>query len=886
MRALVAGLIGLIGLFISIASWSAAIKVVNGGCTLRDAIRAANADATRGDCSAGSGNDVIRIPGGTTITLNSTLPTIDTTIAIEAASGVATIDGDGNGPLFVIDDAFVLFSDVNISNGRRCLIGGNGGAGVRIFNGSNVTFNNVTLSGHTNCMEPGGGALRVEDSTITVADSRFVDNAVFRFVAGPLGSIGNASGANIYLLNATASILRTSIVDTSGFYRGSSGIHSENSTLNIEDSLFQADSEDPYLYRANAHIRAVSGGSVMVENSTFSSQLSNREFFVRAESGAGLELRHVTFAQTALGATEPVEMSNTILDGDCSLDSGFTINQGNWFTDASCTGSATPGNLFLLLLDDRGGPTETHALHWLSDAINAGDQGQCQPDDQRGVTRDAMCDIGAYERIDQTDIGVDVVMLSPAPYYVTQPLIYRIDVSNLGPGVANAIQIDLGLDNIVLNDIDGLCNSNPCVINSMISGYTGSITVGASPVDFGLGDFGLTATASNGPGSVFVDTNQGNNSDTETDFLSAAADLAITKTPLTSPPYTMGQTISYELEVENLGPGIANSLVVSEFPDGLTITSISNCTNQPAGPCNFNGLDPSESVTMTVSATIDAGTFDNLASVTAASFEPDLENNIDDRGNGGNTATDADLVLAIARTTMGPYFTGQVVTYYVSLFNHGPDPATNTTVEVGVEGGTVVGVGAPCTFLPCEVGVVNNNVGAFFQVDVQVDLPGTVTVSAYVSADQTDANLSDNFDSNFMTAEQSADISLGLSPQTPPPYAEGNQINYALNVQNLGFDDADNVQITVSLENLQIISAISDNCLTLPSTIPVLGIVQTEQMEIVAVPVAIGHFDISATATADQLDFLPSNNTDNTGNGGYADISSEELLFRDSLESF
>jgi hypothetical protein len=48
-------------------------------------------------------------------------------------------------------------------------------------------------------------------------------------------------------------------------------------------------------------------------------------------------------------------------------------------------------------LADNGGPTLTHALLAGSPAIDAGDNAVCPATDQRGLARDAACDVGSFE---------------------------------------------------------------------------------------------------------------------------------------------------------------------------------------------------------------------------------------------------------------------------------------------------------------------------------------------------------------------------------------------------------------------------------------------------------------------------------------------------------
>ena len=56
------------------------------GCSLRDAITAANTDAASGGCAAGSGADTITFAGDYTITLASALPDLAGTLMIDGAA--------------------------------------------------------------------------------------------------------------------------------------------------------------------------------------------------------------------------------------------------------------------------------------------------------------------------------------------------------------------------------------------------------------------------------------------------------------------------------------------------------------------------------------------------------------------------------------------------------------------------------------------------------------------------------------------------------------------------------------------------------------------------------------------------------------------------------
>ena len=119
----------------------------------------------------------------------------------------------------------------------------------------------------------------------------------------------------------------------------------------------------------------------------------------------------------------------------------------------------------------------------------------------------------------------------------------------------------------------------------------------------------------------------------------ASADVSMTKSLVTAGPYTAGQSITYTLGVANAGPSTATSVQVTDTPTNLTITNVSGggCAGLP---CTIASLASGASVTITVTARIDAaGAFDNSASVAAAEADPNPSNNTDNTGNGGTAGT-------------------------------------------------------------------------------------------------------------------------------------------------------------------------------------------------------------------------------------------------------
>lgn len=876
-----ASILVLISLMFSPSVNAAGIFVDGSVCTLRDAIRAANADAARGGCNAGSGADDIAIAEGLTIVLSSSLPTIDTVISFKGLDADVTVDGDYNGPLFTIQDTGVSFTDITIANGRRCSIGADSGAGLRISN-STVILDNVILSGHVNCMDPGGAALRAIGSDLTITGSEFRENSLSRFYAGPV-SIANTRGAHIYLEDSTALIEKSYFVDAYSFNRQGSAIEVVNSTLTFQDSTFQKELGDPYLYRPVRTIDSESGSDVTVENSTFSAQVDAGQI-IESDSSSTLALRNVTMIETALNVQAAVNVTNTILGGGCNFDSGgsFGLNTGNWFADDSCTGMATSGDLLLLSLQDNGGSTMTHALHWTSDAINAGNNAQCTNTDQRGRSRDSQCDIGAYERVDEADVEPILTLVTAPPYFFEQEIIFEVEVRNNGPEIANGVQLDVFTDNLTITQVSGVCTSQPCVINSLPPGTPLFVNFHTTPFSPAVNAFELEVETNNAPGSTFVDPNASNDVAVLEGTQSLAADLSISKDLVTAPPYFIGQTISYNVLIENNGPDGASNVILNELPDGLTITGISNCSNPPAGPCVFPSLPVGNQFNLTATAKIDATTFDNLVTVTSDEYDPNIVDNADGEGNGGNTANDAELRLNLNLDSSPPYFSGGSAGFEVLVNNVGPDPATNVEVDLDFDNVFPIGISGACDTLPCIIPTIPVGTTAVVDILTSIERPGPTSVDAFAQGDQNDPQLFDNADSAGFTALAAADLQIGLTLETQPPYAQGQIQVFELNIINLGADPAENVLIEVLTDNLNIVSALSDNCTELPCTIPYLDFVQLESMEIQAVAPEVGIFSLMVTVSSDAYDPIPADNSDAAGD--YADTTPLDIIMRSGME--
>ncbi|MDM8565042.1 choice-of-anchor Q domain-containing protein [Candidatus Halobeggiatoa sp. HSG11] len=285
-----------------------------------------------------------------TVTNNSDSGANSLRQAILDATAGDTINFDAD---YTITLSSQLDIDKNLTidgTGQNITISGNNA--VRVFDVSSgtVIFNNLTIAnGKTNVSTDtnAGAGIRVDSgTTVTVNNSTFSNN-----------SASWDGGA----------------------------ISSSEATLIVNNSTFVGNSTDRY----GGGITNYNVISTIINNSTFSNN--------SAILGTG-GIHHTSGT---------VNLTNTIIAGNTGGDcSGISVSSDNLVEDGSCSATLT-GDPLLSTLADNGGDTQTMALQTGSPAIDTGDSGTCESTDQRGETRDASCDIGAYEFPPPKNLVVD-----------------------------------------------------------------------------------------------------------------------------------------------------------------------------------------------------------------------------------------------------------------------------------------------------------------------------------------------------------------------------------------------------------------------------------------------------------------------------------------------
>ncbi|MCY4061140.1 MAG: right-handed parallel beta-helix repeat-containing protein [Chloroflexi bacterium] len=370
---------------------------LSAGCTLYDAIIAANSDAESGSCPAGRGADTIRLTAD--ITLVRELPPIVSTISIEGA-GYSISGHDAHRIFHVESEGTLTIRDITLTRGFAKRGGAILNHGVLNIFSSQLNDNNAT---HGGAIYNAGGALTVETSSL---DGNKVE--------------GNAEGAGGAIFNRGDAMVRHSLITQSwavfgaiynggdmtirsstlaaneGFY---SGAIENRGWLTIEQSDIKANDS-----HQNAGISSDGPTSrLVVTNSTISGNRSDLYGGGLTAHGTAI-LTHVTIIDNESGEGAGIYrferngglviLRNSIvagnIGGDCTA--GLHEQTNSIIGDGSCD-AWMGGDPKLELVEGRYEPLAG------SPALAAGDPRYCASVDQFGSERPTAepCDIGAVE---------------------------------------------------------------------------------------------------------------------------------------------------------------------------------------------------------------------------------------------------------------------------------------------------------------------------------------------------------------------------------------------------------------------------------------------------------------------------------------------------------
>ncbi|MFZ2237166.1 MAG: choice-of-anchor Q domain-containing protein [Dokdonella sp.] len=842
-------------------AFAANINIGPNGCTLADAISAANVNVPVGNCAAGSGSDFIIAPDGWVVTLTSDLPNIvsDMTIRSSTSAGIFYVLGNDQRRVFKVtgSNTELTLQRVEVGGGRVGLLDGYG-AGMRIENATvrledSVVISNEDTQGFGSGIFVTGGDLTLDRSTVR----------------------SNVNGPGVYAVNSSVHVVDSQFVQNP---RG--GLELSNSDLLVERSLF-----DERFFG----IRGAQSTAQLI-NSTFATTIPNLDgspgSFLFSQTSV-VSINHVTTVTEFDVRDSFLSASNSVVVRCNLVASTILLNTGNASYFGNCLGSMAVFEL--LPLAANGGPTRTKAIGQAnSGAINGGNPTYCTAVDQRGEPRGASCDVGAYEATGLADVEVTARLQTAAPYVSNQPIVMFADITNHGPGPATNILVDIDADHAFITSANSpYCNAIPCVITSIQPGQTLSVPIQMTLGNFFNSPFSIELSAHTTASSTYSDANEndplGNNFDTVSHAINEGADLSIIMNRVTNGPFFIGQVIQYQATIQNFGPQTSNGTQLQFTPTGLGSVSFTGCSSTSGLNCNIANIANGSSRNVTIQGTVTASQFNAVATVSASQVDINPFNNVDNTGNGGGTTT-ADVSVSAAILTSPPVYSLDYIAFNITLAT-GNSAASNIQIDVDFPGADYIDIQG-CADFPCVIPqlAANSQLVLLAQYFAPLAVPGvvdTLSIGVRATPGQQDTNPSNNEVVLVRALNPTADIVAQLSLISTPPFYPGQEIQYRLGVSNDGPNTATSVNITATPQNLSLLSAYGVLCPTVSCTIPQFNAFDGETITLVYRINTLGAFNLTATANATQHDNAAANNTDSSNNGGtaIAPPGSDQIFF-------
>ncbi|MCX7553752.1 hypothetical protein OS175_07665 [Marinicella sp. S1101] len=408
-------------LLLEITAHAAVINVDNQTCTLADAIESANQEIAVIDCSAGSGADEINLPAGSTITLTSALPNVDSEITLNCQDSTITRDEMSPGFTLLTADygSSLTLNDCTMTKGGgnqpvRGDFGGGLEAGALYGQYASVNINRSTFSDNDN------GAIKLYNSNGYINDTLITNN---RSESNYNRGYGGGNAAGLSLLGTNVTISRSTISGNTALgyasdgamfltntYNYSADVDVINTTISNNTAGRNGGAINMQSYYnpfggGNAELTLSSvtlannsagqnGGGIFNQNS----ELSLRRTLVSGNTAGNLgnEIFATDVYSTNLNRYNLID-----LDGDDGTF-GVIFDQG---TSDGIIQEAALSSVLDLNLKDNGGLTPTHALVLGSPAIDFFHDAACvENEDQTGAPRPIAgganppgCDVGAYE---------------------------------------------------------------------------------------------------------------------------------------------------------------------------------------------------------------------------------------------------------------------------------------------------------------------------------------------------------------------------------------------------------------------------------------------------------------------------------------------------------
>lgn len=462
-----------------------------------------------------------------------------------------------------------------------------------------------------------------------------------------------------------------------------------------------------------------------------------------------------------------------------------------------------------------------------------------------------------------------------------QILPYRAIVSNPGPVAASQVllvnQLPAGTVFVSATTDSGQCSvSGPsvtCTRNTLNPGESWIVDIEAR-VQVSTGNLVFSSSVS----SAGVDDNPVDNTDS-IEVSVSQADLSVTKSASTSMIVT-GRPVTYTIEASNLGPQTATDILIRDsLPPGMgfSFQTLAGGTCHRVGllvECTLPELAAGQSATLLITATVNAtsGSLSNSVVVSAAQFDPNLDNNF------ASVSTElAEADLSITKTdSADPVSPGDPLSYVLTVTNNGPNVASGVTVTDSLPSGVTfvsassAGCAHAAATVTCLLGTLAVDASQQVTINTTVTaLSGVLTNTATVRSAAIDLVTSNNT-ATADTTVRSADLAVTKS-ESADPVGPGSSLTYTITVTNNGPEPALDVTVADPLPpSLAFVSVAPQSCsLVFVNDLPVVtcqfaSIASGESVVITldtTVLSSTGTVENTVTVASSVVDPIPGNNS-------------------------
>ena len=306
------------------------------------------------------------------------------------------------------------------------------------------------------------------------------------------------------------------------------------------------------------------------------------------------------------------------------------------------------------------------------------------------------------------------------------------------------------------------------------------------------------------------DTPGNNTPGNNTTKVDPKADLIVVK-EVSKQIVKTGETVIWTITVTNNGPDTAvNTRVTDKLPDGLVYVTHKGEGNYDhvSGVWIVGDLANGESKQLAIStiANITNKTIVNVANVTS-------DTPGDKKNDTNNTTVVEDIAdLEVVKIVIGenPH-KGDVITWVITVINHGPSDAKNVIVTDRLPAGLIFkdadGNYNPDTGV-WTIGDLANGEYVILRITTIVDITNAeITNVAVVESNTPDNNTDNNRDNDTTNVDPEADLKVIKTVSNPKPTV-GDVITWTITVINLGPDAAEDVIVEDKLPaGLKLLSA-------------------------------------------------------------------------------